>query len=235
MFTRFVIKRGGKDEGERPFWISYSDLMTALMALFLVVMCVTLLAVTKNVSVEEQRKIQREADIKALMAKVLEQSRKWPQVKVDADTYRIDLGDIVHFESGQATISKAGQEFLRSYIPSILEIYRTEAGHRWIRRIVVEGFTDTDGTYLFNLGLSLERSKRVVCALFDQPSPSERPITDSDKAEIRDLFLVGGYSFNSIKASKESSRRVELKIDFWQLNEEVKPPPSLVGKAFGQC
>ena len=26
-----------KDEGERPFWISYADLMTALMVLFLIV------------------------------------------------------------------------------------------------------------------------------------------------------------------------------------------------------
>ena len=28
------------DEAEKPFWISYSDLMTALMVLFLVVMAV---------------------------------------------------------------------------------------------------------------------------------------------------------------------------------------------------
>lgn len=67
MFAKYVVKRSGKDEGERPFWISFSDLMTALMSLFLLVMCVTLLAVTKNQNVEEQRKIQREKDITLLM------------------------------------------------------------------------------------------------------------------------------------------------------------------------
>lgn len=36
------------EEGEKPFWISYSDLMTALMILFLVVMVSTLSAVTKQ-------------------------------------------------------------------------------------------------------------------------------------------------------------------------------------------
>ena len=40
--------------------------MSALMMLFLVVMAVTLIAVTKNITAEEQRKIQREIDIKEL-------------------------------------------------------------------------------------------------------------------------------------------------------------------------
>jgi Membrane MotB of proton-channel complex MotA/MotB len=46
--TRVVIKRGASDEAEKPFWISFSDLMSALMVLFLVVMSVALLAVIKK-------------------------------------------------------------------------------------------------------------------------------------------------------------------------------------------
>ena len=34
--TPIIVKRGSKDEAEKPFWISYADLMTALMVLFLV-------------------------------------------------------------------------------------------------------------------------------------------------------------------------------------------------------
>lgn len=235
MFAKFVLKRGGKDEGERPFWISFSDLMTALMTLFLVVMCVTLLAVTRSQNLEEQRKIQREKDISALMDSIRSMSKEWPQVKVDVLTQRVDLGDIVNFASARADISPEGQRFLRSYIPTLLKVYRSEEGKRWIRRIVVEGFTDQDGTYLYNLGLSLERSKRVVCTLYDLPQATERPLSDADKREIRQLFLVGGYSFNSMKASKEASRRVELKLDFWQLDEMPSDRPELAAKEFGKC
>ena len=39
-------RRANKDEAEKPFWISFSDMMTALMVLFLVAMAVALLAVT---------------------------------------------------------------------------------------------------------------------------------------------------------------------------------------------
>lgn len=235
MFTRYVIKRGGKDEGERPFWISFSDLMTALMALFLVVMSVTLLAVTKKVDQEEQRKIQREQDISALMKQIRQDSSKWNEVKVDESTYRIDLGEIVRFDSGKSKITEAGQQFLRGYVPTLLNAYNTELGRRWIRRIVVEGFTDQDGTYLYNLQLSLERSRQVVCSLYAPVLIDESPLTSEQKIMIRELFLVGGYSFNSTKALKEESRRVELKLEFWQLDESQPVKPDLSNKEFGVC
>lgn len=46
--NRYSKKPRPKDEGEKPFWISFADLMTALMTLFLVVMAVSLMIVTKR-------------------------------------------------------------------------------------------------------------------------------------------------------------------------------------------
>ena len=68
--SRIVLKKGGRDEAEKPFWISFADLMTALMVLFLLVMSVALLSVTKTVSEIERLKVQREQDIDALLEKV---------------------------------------------------------------------------------------------------------------------------------------------------------------------
>jgi outer membrane protein OmpA-like peptidoglycan-associated protein len=235
MFSRIVIKRPGKSDGESPFWISFSDLMSALMTLFLVVMAATLITVTKSVSTVEQRKIQRETDIRELMAQIKEVSRQFPEVKVNETTYRIDLGDIVRFDSGRSDISTSGATFLRNYVPVLLKAQQTDIGRKWIRRIVVEGFTDQDGSYLYNLGLSLDRSRRVVCALFALPGRDETPLSVGQKTQIRDLFLVGGYSFNSTKESKEASRRVELKVEFWALDEQPSAPPVPVSKEFGQC
>lgn len=277
MIKRYTIKRKGKDEGEKPFWISFSDLMTALMSLFLVVMSVTLLSVTKKIDQEEQRKIQRESEISSLMSKIRANSEKWPQVKIDASTYRIDLGEVIRFDSGRSNINSTGKQFLREYVPVLLDVYETSLGRRWIRRIVVEGFTDQDGSYLYNLKLSLDRSRMVVCALYEDtvevtevvkaqqqdlskleglgnlkelerllqaPAPTrsvkkvvrqKSSLSNRDKELIRKLFLVGGYSFNSMKASKEESRRVELKLEFWALDEDKPVTPQITGKEFGSC
>lgn len=235
MLSRIVLKRGGKIEGESPFWISFSDLMSALMMLFLVVMAVTLIAVTKNITDEEQRKIQRDSDIKELMSRINEKSRIFQDVRVDETTYRINLGEKVRFDSGRADIRPDDARFLREYVPVLLDAQNSDIGRQWIRRIVVEGFTDQDGTYLYNLGLSLDRSKRVVCVLFAPMVVGETALVDAQKRQIRDLFLVGGYSFNSMKASKEESRRVELKVDFWALDEEKPAVPAISDKEFGKC
>lgn len=235
MLNRIVLKRTTKQDGESPFWISFSDLMSALMVLFLLVMAVTLISVTKDVTSAEQRKIQREKDIQELMAKIREDSRDFPEIRVDESTYRIDLGEKVRFDSNRSDISGSGSTFLRGYVPVLLKAQASDLGRQWIRRIVVEGFTDQDGTYLLNLALSLERSRSVVCVLFHPPLSGEAPLTEDEKRQIEDLFLVGGYSFNSMKASKEASRRVELKIDFWALDEAKEESPAIDNRAIGQC
>ncbi len=86
-----TIVRGGKvrDEAEKPFWISYADLMTALMVLFLVVMSVALLAVTKTVDEAAQRKQARDSEIAALL-KELELATKAFGIKLDPARQAID-------------------------------------------------------------------------------------------------------------------------------------------------
>ncbi len=235
MFNRIFLNRPFKQEGESPFWISFSDLMSALMSLFLLVMAVTLISVTKDVSSAEARKIEREKEIQELMTTIQERSRIFPDVEVHTSTFRIDLGQEVRFDTNRSDISASGSRFLRAYVPILLDVQASALGRKWIRRIVVEGFTDQDGTYLLNLALSLQRSRSVVCVMFDPALPGETALRESQKEQIEDLFLVGGYSFNSMKASKDASRRVELKVDFWALNETREASPDIGNRTIGQC
>ena len=41
---------------------------------------------------------------------------------------------------------------------------------------------------------------------------------------MRELFLVGGSSFNALKASLEESRRIELKLEFLEIGEKRLTP-----------
>lgn len=236
MFARQVFKRPSKVEGESPFWISFSDLMSALMVLFLVVMAVTLIAVTKNVTADEEAKIRREKEIKGVMALIKKESLK-KNVQVDDVTYKIDLGEVVRFDSGSYTIKPEAARFLRDYVPVLLDAKNTPEGQKWMRRIVVEGYTDTDGTYLYNLRLSQDRSRSVVCELFAAPTEGEKPLSQSQLRQIQDLFLVGGYSFNSsVIEDKAAARVVELKIEFWGQGEKPQAKnEQLQLKEFGKC
>lgn len=234
MLARLVLKRGAKHEGESPFWISFSDLMSALMVLFLVVMAVTLVSVTQSIDAATRATVERSAAINRVM-QMIAQDPKSAGLGVDQQNFRIDLGKEVRFDSGSYTINTTAGQFLRSYIPVLLRAKESDDGKRWIRSIVVEGFTDEDGTYLYNLQLSLDRSRSVVCSLFQTNGVADA-LTSEQLRKVQELFLVGGYSFNSIKKDKAESRRVEFKIDFWGLDErDPEASDVLKGKEFGRC
>ncbi len=234
--TRIVIRRGSKEEAEKPFWISFSDLMSALMVLFLVVMSVALLAVTKKVSDEEIARLDRERDIRSFLVELKRAAleKGYAGIDVDVDRRVIDFGTQALFGVGSHTLTPQQASLLRSFVPEILVQARTEPGRKWLKQIVVEGFTDQTGSYLLNLGLSLRRSQSVVCALFARALPAEVPLAEGDKEQIRDLFLVGGYSFNSAKPTLALSRRVELRLEFRGIGEN-KPAPGLSAGDFGEC
>jgi outer membrane protein OmpA-like peptidoglycan-associated protein len=210
--TRVVIKRGSKEEAEKPFWISFSDLMSALMVLFLVVMSVALLAVTKRESEEERAKAQRVKEVAELLQRAQAAANEFDGVKVEGQS--INFGKQANFDYGSYQLTQDKAVLLRAFVPKVLKIANDPLGKKWFKNIVVEGFTDQQGSYLFNLNLSLQRSQRVLCVLFSPPMMTETPLNDEEKEQIRDLFLVGGYSSNSAKKTPEESRRIELRLEF---------------------
>ena len=215
--SKMFPRRAARDEGEKPFWISYSDMMTALMVLFLVSLTVALLAVTNEASLVEQAKAQREQEIRQLLDAVRKSTKDFPGVSINGKI--INFGELVRFKSNSHQLSREQARTLRAYIPSVLAIARTPLGEKWLRQIVVEGFADRRGTYLHNLNLSLQRSQRVLCTLLASTDPEDDPLTEEDKELVSKIFLVGGYSFNSLKETHDESRRVEIKLEFLELNE----------------
>ena len=223
-----VIRRGSKDEGERPFWISFADMMTAMMVLFLLVMSVALLSVTTP-------RRERDGDIGKLCDSVAIAAKGYPGVHVDCTRHVIDFGDRARFESDHFDLKPEQEKLLRSFVPEVLKIAANPLGRRWLKRVVVEGYTANSGTYLHNLNLSLQRSQPVLCALLADAQPNELPMRPVDRIDIQRLFLVGGYSSNSAKASKDASRRIELRLEFFGVDEVRSSKEVLFQGEIGKC
>lgn len=233
--NRIVLKRRSGDEGERPFWISFADLMTALMVLFLLVMSVTLLAVTKTISETERMQAESQKQIDDFLNEIEKATKRFPGISVDRKRKVIDFGTKANFENKSHKLTTEQEKLLRAFVPEVLAIARSKGASRWLKRIVVEGFTDRNGTYLYNLNLSLQRSQRVLCVLLSRPLSGERIMTPVEQEQIRKLFLVGGYSSNSTKGSLEASRRIELRLEFFGVNEpQIANAEALVGGS-GTC
>ncbi len=297
---RIVLPRGGRDEGEKPFWISFADLMSALMVLFLVALTIELNKANEQREIAErsrieaieqkekaersrevaeaaQRQLEREREeLARTKAELEEEKRKRDDglakrkqelaeltrrirdavaphqhegVTLKGDGTVIDFGPRALFQLGQHTLTAEQINTLRKFAPDLLQAVRSDVGQKWLRRIVVEGFTSSDWTYLQNLNLSLQRSERVLCALLAEsweqanmpvnPAAPLAPLSEQDRSDIKRLSLVGGYSSNSAKERPEDSRRIELRLEFFQqeeLDANGRPPrPAVKELPTGKC
>jgi outer membrane protein OmpA-like peptidoglycan-associated protein len=211
-------RKRNRDEAEKPFWISFADLMTALMVLFLISVTVAMFAVTPD----EVAKAQRERDIQTLLRLIDDTTKEYPGIVVRG--HSIDFGPQANFASDSSLLSAEQATTLRAFVPKVLSVVRDPLGKKWLKRIVVEGFADQRGTYIHNLNLSLQRSERVLCVLLASPKSAPNALSDADRLQTRELFLVGGSSFNALKESLDESRRIELKLEFLELGENRLTP-----------
>lgn len=230
-----ILGRRNKDEGEKPFWISFADLMSALMVMFLLVMSVALLAVTNDISEADRNKAKREQEIAQLLLKIEKAAENHPGIVVDKNRGVIDFGERARFDTGSSQLSVDQSQYLSQFTAEILAIAQEDIGKRWLKRIVAEGFADQRGDYLLNLNLSLQRSQRVLCVLLSPARHQLIKLNPVEQEQVRDLFLVGGYSFNSAKKTLEESRRIELRLEFFGL-DELHPSLNEIPRGnFGAC
>ena len=211
-----------RDEAEKPFWISFSDLMTALMVLFLVAMAVALVSVTEPAVHKGMEQRERAAAIASCFVELQDVAGRYGAV-VAGQT--INFGTRAIFANDSSSLTTEQQGLLRRFVPEVLAIAGEPVCKRWLRLIVVEGFASRSGSYLHNLDLSTRRSERVLCTLLEAGAAPR--MSDANRQLIQNLFFAGGYSFNTIRNTPEESRRIELKLEFYGLDDARESPPQI--------
>lgn len=240
-FGNFPLPKRSTDDAEKPFWISYADLMTALMILFLVIMVTALASITKKAdeviteSVEIKQDVAQ-AEMRAMeIANICqylstEVAKVSDGVEVDCKLNRINFGEVGRFKTDEFRLSPEGESVLNDVVPAILKTANTTTGQKWLKQVLIEGFTDTDGSYLYNLNLSLKRSEWVMCTLLRNDKPNEVNLSAEQRRQVKKLFLAGGVAFNNMRDSKDASRRVELRLQFYGLDKASEVAPAYEAK-----
>lgn len=212
-----LAPRKHRAEPENPFWISYSDLMTALTIMLILMVSAFLLRVhqekkrldEQKKTIDEQQQVKKEI-ITQLLARL---GKRYPVV-IDQRTGAVTIADQILFGFDQSTLTDAGKAFLKQFVPDYAGILLKEKRIReHIAQIMVVGFADKKGTYNINLLRSVERAYAVSTFVFDGiPSFPEREA-------LRQVLSTNGRSFMDLKASDALSRRVEFKFQMkdWDL------------------
>lgn len=171
------------------------------------------LAFTKN---ELQNIIGIRTDIIGELQKKFDDS----SMKVDAQTGSITFSSDVIFEYGKANLTSASKESLREIIPIYLDVLLQDAYKDYIAEIIIEGHTDTAGSYKSNMELSTNRAMAVAEFCLDK----KNGLDDEQIQKLQSLLTVNGRSYSSpvykpgtTQIDMDASRRVEIKF---RLKEE---------------
>ncbi|MBQ3423749.1 MAG: OmpA family protein, partial [Clostridia bacterium] len=127
----------------------------------------------------------------------------------------IALESDVLFEQGYSDLSPRGEQFIDRFLPVYLDVLFSDEYRPYVAEIIIEGHTDSLGTYLSNLELSQRRALAVAAYVLDD---DYRGISTAQKKQLREVVTANGRSFSDLIYDAEgcedmdASRRVVFKF-----------------------
>lgn len=166
---------------------------------------------------DQQAQIDQIIGVKADVIEALknEFSKNNINVDIDAQTGALTLEASVMFDYDQAELTDAGKQALEQILPIYCKVLLQDDYMKYLAEIIIDGYTDTDGDYSYNLQLSQRRSLAVAQYLLD----IQGNFLDATQSQNLEKYLtVNGHSMaNPVldangNVDKDASRRVEVKF-----------------------
>ena len=134
---------------------------------------------------------------------------------VDKNTGAIAFTGAVLFDVNRNELKESGKLLLNEFIPVYIRTLMSKENEGYVGEIIIEGHTDTDGSYLHNLALSQERALAVATYCL---SGELTGLSSGEKQMLQNIMTANGRSFSDPvyapdgSVDKEASRRVVFKF-----------------------
>ncbi|MFC4409005.1 flagellar motor protein MotB [Chungangia koreensis] len=210
-----------RKRSEVNYWMSYSDLMSAMLMAFVLLITIVILDYREDLA-EKQKQIDAVTNVKNDIIAALAAEFEGSNVKIEVDrqTGAIRFPGSILYEYNSSDISPTGKQFLEEFVPKYFSIILQEKYKDEISNIIIEGHTDKDGSYIYNLNLSQNRAFSVVKTIYGSDFPS------FPEKELSQQYVTANgrsYTVPILKEdgsySPENSRRVEF---LFRLKEEER-------------
>lgn len=197
-----------ENEDESTTWIALSDLMTGLMAIFL----------TLSIAILVNQNAQRDEIVQDVQQAL---KKSGLEIETDPRTRDMNIAADFAFESGKAVLKPEGKAILDQLMPVFAKaVFDELSGEQQdeITRLIVEGHTDSVGSYASNMQLSTERANAVL-SYIDTQMPDF-----PHKAELLAKMTAVGRGENDASPTENpADRRVLLRFDFKQPDWTKQP------------
>src|SRR5699024_6494887 len=203
-----------KEQDEGQFWPSFTDLLTIILLCFILIFIAMM--IIKSLQIEEMKKtIDQIMGVRSQLVNDLqaEFSDSSLGVEVDEETGAMIFNTEILFNYDESELKPDSFQFLDEFVPKYLDILLQSGYEEYIAEIIIEGHTDRDGSYMYNLELSQDRAYSVAEYILSNDFPYK-----NIQAHLQEKLTVNGKSYTDFRTddsgnySAENSRRVEFKF-----------------------
>lgn len=128
-------------------------------------------------------------------------------IRIDSDSGSISLPSSVLFDTNSFVLKYEARFDLRRTLGAYFDVLLSSDIRPNIDRITIEGHTDSDGSYLYNLELSQKRAYEVMKFIYSfYKDPDLQKYLIASGRSFSDLIYKNGVE------DKEASRRIEIKF-----------------------
>jgi len=211
------------------YWIPLSDLMTVLMVIFLFI-SISYMMYVRNKQAEKDKLFKDFEKTKVELLKELQtefkddfKKDKWDAIIDSADLSIKFVNERVLFDYNQSVLKSEFETVLSNFFPRYLEIILKPQYRDKIAEVRIEGHTDIQGDYIYNVELSQNRTRNVMDFLLNSIYYSK--LENSERERLKFWLTANGLSFGrtldkdgnlTAKSHKapdnDKCRRVEFKI-----------------------
>lgn len=134
---------------------------------------------------------------------------------VDPTSGAIALASDVLFATGESQLTDEGRSRIDAFLPVYLDVLFSEEYRGYVSEIIIEGHTDSVGSYISNLLLSQQRAYNVASYVLADGYPY---ISEETRAHLRQVTTANGRSESDLiydadgTENQSASRRVVFKF-----------------------
>ncbi|TQS75380.1 OmpA family protein [Ornithinibacillus gellani] len=202
------------EQNEGHFWPTFTDLLTTILLCFMLIfICMMII---KSLQIKEmKRTIDQIMGVRAELINELKSEFSGSDlgIEVDEKTGAILFSTEILFAYDRAELKPESFAFLDEFVPKYLNTLLESGYEDYIAEIIIEGHTDRDGTYLYNLELAQDRAFSVAAYILGEAFPFKQ-IQD----QLEKKLTINSKSYTSYRTNREgeysadASRRVEFKF-----------------------
>ena len=262
--ARFLpLIRRRTETAESPFWISYADLMTALVMLFMVVMSISMVTIavqameTREQALEEKN---RAMELRRLAIEerrlVMEERQLREEAKIIRDKEILEVLDLLATKAKQRgldlTVNRTNHTISFGEKARFAhDSYRLSPSARkdlqaFVPLLLEVRASDVGQRWLKRVHVEgyTDETGTYLYNVYLSLNRAQAVVcalfaTDLDperRRKLRSLLMIDGATVTSIKKTREESRRVEVRLEFRQLGDEEAPlPVPEMSGGLGKC